>query len=56
MHLSRVQESNFRNFAELDVVLSENVVLVGENRVGKVILFSLFGSSLTRSCRTARGS
>ncbi len=35
MRLSRVQISNFRNFAALDVALSDNVVLVGENRVGK---------------------
>src|SRR5690242_1830447 len=35
MQLSRVQISNFRNFATLDIALSENVVLVGENRVGK---------------------
>ena len=42
MHLSRVQISNFRNFAALDVALSPNVVMVGENRVGKTnFIFAL---------------
>ena len=35
MHLSRIQIVNFRNFAKLDVKLTRNVVVVGENRVGK---------------------
>ncbi|MBW2207741.1 MAG: AAA family ATPase [Deltaproteobacteria bacterium] len=35
MHLSRVKIVNFRNFSELDVKLAGNVVVVGENRVGK---------------------
>lgn len=35
MHLARVRIENFRNFSELDVPLSGNVVVVGENRVGK---------------------
>ena len=35
MHLSRIRIENFRNFSLLDVQLSGNVVLVGENRVGK---------------------
>ena len=35
MHLSRIRISNFRNFFELDVELRGNVVVVGENRVGK---------------------
>jgi putative ATP-dependent endonuclease of the OLD family len=35
MYLSRVQIINFRNFAALDVDLDANVVMVGENRVGK---------------------
>src|SRR5262245_41106042 len=35
MHLSRVQIINFRNFAALDVALDANMVMVGENRVGK---------------------
>jgi putative ATP-dependent endonuclease of the OLD family len=35
MELSRISISNFRNFSALDVALSGNVVVVGENRVGK---------------------
>lgn len=35
MHLSRVCIRNFRNFANIDVSLSEHVILLGENRVGK---------------------
>ena len=35
MHLSRIRIENFRNFSFLDVQLSGNVVVVGENRVGK---------------------
>lgn len=35
MYLSRIRIANFRNFSELDVQLAGNVVVVGENRVGK---------------------
>lgn len=35
MHLSRIKISNFRNFSDLDVALAGNIVVVGENRVGK---------------------
>ncbi|WP_320197080.1 ATP-dependent nuclease [Agrobacterium rosae] len=35
MYLSRVTIDNFRNFRRLDVSLAGNVVIVGENRVGK---------------------
>ncbi len=35
MHLKRVQISNFRNLKALDVSLSDNIVMLGENRVGK---------------------
>jgi putative ATP-dependent endonuclease of OLD family len=35
MYLSRIKISKFRNFSDLDVSLSGNVVIVGENRVGK---------------------
>jgi predicted ATP-dependent endonuclease of OLD family len=35
MHLSRIKIVKFRNFADLDVRLAGNVVIVGENRVGK---------------------
>jgi putative ATP-dependent endonuclease of OLD family len=55
MYLSRVTIKNFRNFRELDVTLSGNVVIVGENRVGKSnLLFGLrliFDPSLPDSSR-----
>jgi putative ATP-dependent endonuclease of OLD family len=35
MYLSRIKIQNFRNFSLLDVPLAGNVVVVGENRVGK---------------------
>ena len=35
MHLSRITIANFRNFSYLDVRLAGNVVVLGENRVGK---------------------
>ena len=35
MELARISISNFRNFLALDVELAGNVVVVGENRVGK---------------------
>ncbi|MES9970973.1 MAG: AAA family ATPase [Candidatus Thiodiazotropha sp.] len=35
MHLSRIRIENFRNFSLLDVCLSGDVVVVGENRAGK---------------------
>ena len=35
MELSRISISNFRNFSQLDVSVAGNVVVVGENRVGK---------------------
>jgi len=35
MFLSRIYIANFRNFSELDLSLSGNAVVVGENRVGK---------------------
>lgn len=35
MKLTRIYISNFRNFREIDVTLDGNVVIVGENRVGK---------------------
>jgi putative ATP-dependent endonuclease of the OLD family len=42
MYLSRIIISNFRNFSDLDVDLDGNVVVVGENRVGKSnLLYSL---------------
>ncbi len=35
MYIARIQIENFRNFYELDVPLSGNAVIVGENKVGK---------------------
>ncbi|MGB0659550.1 MAG: ATP-dependent nuclease [Mangrovicoccus sp.] len=35
MHLSRIKIKNFRNFADFDVSVGGNLVVVGENRVGK---------------------
>ena len=35
MYLSRIRIENFRNFSALDFALTGNVVVVGENRVGK---------------------
>lgn len=35
MHLSRIVIENFRNFSRLDVAIDGNVVVVGENKVGK---------------------
>ena len=35
MRISRVQIYNFRNFKHLDVSLSQNAVIVGENKIGK---------------------
>src|SRR5215218_3435926 len=55
MHLSRIRISNFRNFSEFDVALSGNVVVVGENRVGKSnLLYALrliFDPTLSDSAR-----
>lgn len=35
MRLSRIKIENFRNYSALDVALASNIVVVGENRVGK---------------------
>lgn len=55
MHLSRIRIVNFRNFSELDVELAKNVVVVGENRVGKSnLLYALrllFDPTLPDSAR-----
>jgi putative ATP-dependent endonuclease of the OLD family len=55
MYLSRIRISNFRNFSELDVSLSGDVVVVGENRVGKSNLLSalrlIFDAALPDSSR-----
>lgn len=55
MYLSRIRIENFRNFRDLDVALGGNIVIVGENRVGKSnLLFGLrliFDPSLPDSSR-----
>lgn len=55
MYLSRIRIENFRNFQALDVALGGNIVIVGENRVGKSnLLFGLrliFDPSLPDSAR-----
>lgn len=55
MHLSRIRIENFRNFSNLDVGLGGNLVVVGENRVGKSNLLHalrlIFDPSLPDSAR-----
>lgn len=55
MYLSRITIENFRNFQHLDVELGGNLVIVGENRVGKSnFLYALrliFDPSLPDSSR-----
>ena len=55
MYLSRIRIENFRNFADLDVSLGGNLVVVGENRVGKSNLLHalrlIFDPSLPDSAR-----
>lgn len=42
MHLSKLTIRNFRNFQSIEVALAGNVVLLGENRVGKSnLLFAI---------------
>lgn len=55
MNISRIRIENFRNFAKFDVALNGNIVVVGENRVGKSNLLHalrlLFDPSLPDSAR-----
>ncbi len=55
MYLSRIEIENFRNFRSLDLHLAGNVVVVGENRVGKSnLLYALrliFDPSLSDNAR-----
>jgi putative ATP-dependent endonuclease of OLD family len=55
MHLSRIRIVNFRNFKNFDVPVGRNVVVVGENRVGKSnLLYALrliFDPALPDSAR-----
>jgi hypothetical protein len=41
MWLGRVIIKNFRNFKSLDVKLGEHAVVLGENELGKPLLFTL---------------
>lgn len=42
MHLAKLSIRNFRNFSEIDIPLAGNVVLLGENRIGKSnLLFAI---------------
>lgn len=58
MRISRIQITNFRNFAELDVQLGEHAVIVGENKIGKSnLLYALrliLDPSLPDSARKLR--
>jgi len=38
MRISRITINNFRNFADLDIMLGEHAVIVGENKIGKTNL------------------
>lgn len=55
MNISRIKIENFRNFAKFDAALNGNIVVVGENRVGKSnLLYALrllFDPSLPDSAR-----
>ena len=55
MYLSRMKIKNFRNFSDLDIALDGNIVVVGENRVGKSnLLYALrliFDPTLPDSAR-----
>jgi len=35
LRIARVQFTNFRNFADLDVGFGRHAVIVGENKIGK---------------------
>jgi len=58
MRISRLQINNFRNFAEVDIKLGENAVIVGENKIGKSnLLYALrliLDPSLPDSARKLR--
>lgn len=42
MKLSRIQIENFRNFAKVDIAVGNNLVILGENKIGKSnFLFAL---------------
>ena len=52
MHITNVRIVNLRNFAELDVALAANVLMVGENRVGKSNFIFALRLVLDSSCQT----
>lgn len=58
MHLSRICIQNFRTFSDFEVKLGGNVVVVGENRIGKSnLLYALrliFDATLPDSARQLR--
>jgi len=60
MYLSRIKIENFRNFSKLDVELGGNIVVVGENRVGKSNLIHalrlIFDPTLPDSSRQLKRS
>src|SRR5258708_34492653 len=58
MRIARIQIKNFRNFQSIDVLLSQNAVILGENKIGKSnLLFALrlvLDASLPDSVRQLR--
>ena len=58
MKISRITITNFRNFADLNIVMGEHAVIVGENRIGKSnLLYALrlvLDPSLPDSARKLR--
>ncbi len=56
MHISHVKINNFRNFRDFDTNLGSNVVLLGENGVGKTNFFEALRLALDSSHRPLLGS
>jgi putative ATP-dependent endonuclease of the OLD family len=58
MRIARIQIKNFRNFQSIDVLLRQNAVILGENKIGKSnLLFALrlvLDASLPDSVRQLR--
>ena len=58
MRIARIQIKNFRNFESIDVLLRQNAVILGENKIGKSnLLFALrlvLDASLPDSVRQLR--
>lgn len=55
MHISKVKIQNFRNFKNFEVSLSDKVVLLGENGVGKTNFIDALRLVLDRSFRPQLG-